>query len=172
MYETALRLEEEGGFTLISINRTTGEQYPYRVALEDELCLRLDENFPVNASRMIKLYAHLLDGDTEKRLVYLVNNLEDFRAQEAGLFLGIRLKSVLRKMPNGQTKAPDLFEPPWKAAVPNFRKAYWNHIHSNNPGLKNKEYAKMMHITPQHYQKLKLQFNKNALKANKHETTG
>ena len=172
MYETALRFEKEGGHKLISINRTTGKKYPFRIAREDELCLQLNENFPVNASKMIRLWANLLDEDTEKRLEYLINNPQDFPAQKTGLFPGIRLNIGLRNMPNGQTKPPVFSELSWENAKEEFGKTYWKDLHTNNPRLQNKEYTKMMGISPQHYQTLKRKFNKNASKANKNETIG
>ena len=170
IYETALRLQKEGGYELVSINKTTGKRYSFRVEREDDLCLEINEDFPADAAKLIRIHASILDEDTEDRLNYLINNPENFRAQIAGLSLGIRLKRGLISAPDGKKNHLDLFEQPWKQATPNFRKAYWRNLHSSNPDLLNKQYAKMMGITDQYYQNLKRQFNEKAPKPSANET--
>ena len=142
-------------------------------ALKDELCLDLNENFPVKAEILINKYVDLLDERTSKRLESFFNDPEIFVNQQRQLYPGIQPNErVLRllKKPQLATKAPGLFELPWKQAKENFGKAYWDRIHSDNPGRSQKQVAEMMGISEQSYQKMKLKFNKKALKANKNET--
>jgi len=163
----------EGDSLLMSLRRKAPS------ALEDEpcfdikyeLCLDIDENFPIKAQRLINGYLDYLDQKTSERLESLVNHPESPVYLNIGLRLGIepnkRLLQLLKKTPQPETKTPDLFHLPWEQAKENFRKAYWDRVDSDNPGLNKKQIAEKMGISETSYYKTKQKFNEKALKTDK-----
>ena len=162
----------EGDSLLMSLRRkapSAPEDEPC-LDIEGELCLDLNEEFPVKAQRLINGYIDYLDQKTSERLESFCNDPTSPVYLKRGLAPGIkpneRLLRLLKK-PQLETKPPGLFHLPWEQAKVNFRKAYWDRVHSDNPGEKPTQTAMRMGISQTTYHNMKRKFNGKTSKAAK-----
>ena len=131
--------------------------------LRDELYLELNEEFPEIAGGILGTYGDLLNEHTANNLTELTNHRKDEpvclrKPGTPSPVAEIRLKEEYLQSENKEKKVErksTLTDLPWKKAQEEFRKIYWQEIHSKNPGLTNEQLAGKMGISKQAYQKIK-----------------
>jgi DNA-binding NtrC family response regulator len=130
--------------------------------LKDELYLEMNKDFPATAAELIKDYAVVLDVCTFDLLDTLISGTEKHIYIQKGLAPSIQPNQRFFKLlehSENKTEVSGFFEQPWKQAQKSFKRAYWNHVNSMNPGVNQKQIAKIMGISEQQYGNIKKQFN-------------